>query len=73
MSERLTVLLVDDSTDDRAAYRDVLTQAGFSVQEVADPWSAYQQAVTDLPALIVADIRMPGPFGRADPLRTLLG
>ena len=56
----LGVLLIDDSEDDRAAYRDVLTEAGFSVQEVADPLSAYQQAVVDLPAIIVADIRMPG-------------
>ena len=56
------MLLIDDSEDDRSAYRDVLTEAGFSVQEFADPLSAYQQAVVSPPAIIVADVRMPGPL-----------
>lgn len=68
---RLTVLLIDDSPDDRAAYREVLTEAGFSVQEVADPLSAYQQAVVDVPAVIVADIRMPGPLNGIEVMRKL--
>jgi CheY-like chemotaxis protein len=57
---RLDVLLIDDSEDDRAAYRDVLTESGFFVREVDDPLSGYEQAVRDLPSIIVADIRMPG-------------
>lgn len=68
---RLPVLLIDDSPDDRAAYREVLTEAGFSVQEVADPLSAYQQAVVDVPAVIVADIRMPGPLNGIEVMRKL--
>lgn len=56
------VLLIDDSDDDREAYRRVLTRSGFVVQEAADPWSAYQQAIAEPPALIVADIGMPGPL-----------
>ncbi len=68
---RLNVLLIDDSEDDRSAYGDVLTEAGFSVREVTDPWSAYQQAVADLPAIIVADIRMPGPLDGIELTRKL--
>jgi CheY-like chemotaxis protein len=30
------------------------------VHEVDDPLSGYEQAVSDLPSIIVADIRMPG-------------
>lgn len=56
------MLLIDDSEDDRSAYRDVLTEAGFTVQEFGDPLSAYQQAVVSPPAIIVADVRMPGPL-----------
>lgn len=56
----VSVLLIDDSADDRAAYRDVLTESGFFVHEVGDSLSGYEQAVRDLPSVIVADIRMPG-------------
>ena len=68
---RLNLLLIDDSEDDRAPYRHVLTEAGFSVQEIADPLSAYQQAVVDPPAIIVADIRMPGPLNGIEVTRKL--
>ena len=56
------VLLVDDDPDIRAMYGARLSADGFEVSFAADGHEALA-AATDRPAMILLDLRMPGPNG----------
>lgn len=55
----LTILIVDDSRTVIAAFKKVLTQAGFSVISAANGEEGVAQAKTHLPDLILMDVVMP--------------
>lgn len=55
----MKVLIVEDEFILRAAYKSVLTQAGFTVSEAADGKEALTRLAADPPDLILLDILMP--------------
>lgn len=59
----LTILIVDDSRTVIAAFRKVLTQAGFNVISADDGEQAVIQSRLYLPDLILMDVVMPGLNG----------
>jgi len=58
-----TVLVVDDEPHIRTMLRQVLTDAGYNVQEAADGTIAITEARQRQPDLIVLDVNMPGLSG----------
>jgi two-component system cell cycle response regulator DivK len=54
-----TILLVEDSDDNRAIYRTVLEHSGYAVVEAVDGEACLQAAREHLPALILMDISIP--------------
>ncbi len=54
------ILAVDDKEDNRVLVRKVLSLRGYEVIEAATGEEAITMAQTELPALILMDIRMPG-------------
>ncbi|WP_437808760.1 AAA family ATPase [Sorangium sp. So ce1078] len=61
--ERRSILVVDDSPENRGVVRDLLLPVGFEVSE-AEGWeSALRLARERRPALIVIDLSMPGMDG----------
>ncbi|MEW6265245.1 MAG: sigma-54 dependent transcriptional regulator [Thermodesulfobacteriota bacterium] len=57
------ILIVDDEPRYRSLYRQVLESAGFVAREAASAEEGLDLIRTDLPALVVADVRMPGASG----------
>jgi two-component system cell cycle response regulator DivK len=53
------ILLVDDSADDRALYRDHLVACGFAVETAADGHEAVLAAQSMVPDLVLMDLEMP--------------
>ena len=69
-----SVLIVDDSSADRALFRTILTRAGYTVHEVAKGREAVAKAREVRPHAIVLDVNLPDTDGhtvcrelRADP------
>ena len=60
---RRTVLIVDDSVDNRELYAEYLRFHRFSVTEAASGHEALAQALADPPDVAVIDITMPGVDG----------
>ena len=60
MPEGRTVLVVEDDTDLRLAFRQALTRAGFRVQEAATGRLALLQIDQQQPDVIVLDLVLPG-------------
>ena len=58
-----TVLLVDDSPDDRTLFRHILGRAGFTVHEVARGGEALARAVEVRPHVVVLDVNLPDTDG----------
>ncbi len=56
---RALVLLVDDNADMRQLYSLCLQQEGFSTDEAAHGFEAFDKALKRHPDLIVMDLRMP--------------
>jgi two-component system, response regulator, stage 0 sporulation protein F len=67
---RRRILVVEDNDDLRAYYRDVLSAAGFEVEEAADGLQALRRLDNDVPDLLVCDLRMPF-FSGVDVLQEL--
>ena len=61
--ERRALLIVDDTTENRAVLRDVIAPIGFEVIEAEDGAQALRLAGERRPALIVMDVAMPGMDG----------
>ena len=57
------ILIVDDDCDMRWAIRNVLTGAGFEVEESDGGGTALTQAARDPPAVVLLDMHMPGVSG----------
>jgi CheY-like chemotaxis protein len=61
----LTILLVEDDADLRAAFREALEDRGCTVVEAENGRAALAYLTSDapLPALVLADVMMPGMSG----------
>ena len=60
---RRTILVAEDSTEQRALYVEVLTQAGYRVLEAGDGAEALSSVKRERPGLILMDVTMPGTSG----------
>ena len=54
------ILVVDDKEDSRRLVRKVLTPRGYAVVEAASGEEAIHMSLTELPDLILMDVRLPG-------------
>jgi CheY-like chemotaxis protein len=64
MSERQTILVVEDDEDLRRLFRTALTLAGYDVIEAGDGLEALQRIDHVIPDLVVLDLMLPGMSGR---------
>jgi diguanylate cyclase (GGDEF)-like protein/PAS domain S-box-containing protein len=60
---RRSIVMVDDSDDEREAIAILLTQAGYRVSGTGDPRRAVELARQQQPDLVLCDITMPGMDG----------
>lgn len=58
-----TILVAEDSTEQRELYVDVLTQAGYRVLQASDGVEALASVQREKPGLILMDVTMPGTSG----------
>jgi DNA-binding response OmpR family regulator len=65
MSDRTRILVVDDDDDIRALLNELLTRAGFDVDEAPDGRSALRRLYESPPSLVILDVAMPGLDGFA--------
>src|SRR5262245_49006863 len=65
VSESARLLVVDDEPDIRGLVRDVLSRAGYVVDEAPDGRTALRRLFESPPALVVLDVTMPGLDGYA--------
>jgi DNA-binding response OmpR family regulator len=65
MTDRTRVLIVDDDDDIRALLRDLLSRAGYEVDEASDGRAALRQLLDVPPELVILDVTMPGIDGYA--------
>lgn len=63
MSERQTILIVEDDEDLRRLFRTSLTLAGYDVVEAGDGVEALQRIDLCLPDLVILDLVLPGLSG----------
>lgn len=63
MSERRTILVVEDDEDLRRLFRTALALAGYDVIEAGDGLEALQRIDQVLPDLVVLDLVLPGMSG----------
>jgi CheY-like chemotaxis protein len=63
MSERQTILVVEDDEDLRRLFRTALTLAGYDVIEAGDGLEALQRIDQAIPDLVVLDLVLPGMSG----------
>jgi DNA-binding response OmpR family regulator len=59
----ISILIADDSIDDRLSLRETLEARGFVVHEAADSDEAYAKAGAEIPDLIILDVGMPPEDG----------
>ncbi|HEY0873609.1 MAG TPA: response regulator [Vicinamibacterales bacterium] len=60
MSERQTILIVEDDEDLRRLFRTALSLAGYDVIEAGDGLEALQRIEEAPPRLVVLDLMLPG-------------
>src|SRR4051794_29582351 len=65
MSQRATVLVVDDDPDTVATMREILEEEGHSVLSARNGREALQVALQTIPDLVLLDLNMPEMDGRA--------
>ena len=58
-----TILVAEDSEEQRTLYVDVLTQAGYRVLQANDGAEALASVQRERPGLILMDVTMPGTSG----------
>jgi two-component system phosphate regulon response regulator PhoB len=63
MSERQTILVVEDDEDLRRLFRTALALAGYDVVEASDGLEALQRIDQIIPDLVVLDLVLPGMSG----------
>lgn len=63
MAEPIKLLLVDDEASFIKSLADFLTQCGYSVAVAFDGNQAIEQMKTHRPALVLMDLKLPGPNG----------
>ncbi|HJR58211.1 MAG TPA: response regulator [Vicinamibacterales bacterium] len=63
MSERQTILVVEDDEDLRRLFRTALVLAGYDVVEAGDVLEALQRIDHSPPDLVILDIYLPGMSG----------
>ena len=63
MTSRARILVVDDDTDIRGLLRELLTRAGFEVDEAPDGRTALRRLYEAPPALVILDVSMPSMDG----------
>jgi PAS domain S-box-containing protein len=61
--QNTTILVVDDTEQNRNFIRDALKDSGINVIEASDGEEAYSLAKNRIPNLVITDIRMPGMDG----------
>jgi DNA-binding response OmpR family regulator len=59
MNDRARILIVDDDPDIRELLRELLTRAGYDVDEAADGRTALRSLYETPPALVILDVTMP--------------
>jgi CheY-like chemotaxis protein len=65
MSERQTILIVEDDEDLRRLFRTALTLDGYDVIEAGDGLEALQRIDLMVPDLVILDLLLPGLSGTA--------
>ncbi|MEN9389564.1 MAG: hypothetical protein RLY61_648 [Candidatus Parcubacteria bacterium] len=63
MEQKKIILLIEDESDIRKIYAEVLTDAGFTVKEAADGTQGIQMAKNEPWDLMLLDIMLPGEDG----------
>jgi DNA-binding response OmpR family regulator len=63
MNDRARILIVDDDPDIRELLRELLTRAGYDVDEAPDGRTALRSLYESPPALVVLDVTMPDMDG----------
>lgn len=63
MDQKKIILLVEDESDIRKIYAEVLTEAGYTVKEAADGTQGIQMARNEPWDLMLLDIMLPGQDG----------
>lgn len=63
MSEKGTILYIEDNPDNRNLIRRVLMSEGYAMQEAVKPEQAFQKLETEQIDLILMDINMPDMDG----------
>lgn len=63
MSERQTILVVEDDEDLRRLFRTALALAGYDVIEAGDGLEALQRIDQAIPDLVILDLVLPGMSG----------
>ena len=58
-----TILVADDSSEQRALYAEILTGAGFRVVQASDGAEAVTMVERERPSLVLMDVTMPGTSG----------
>lgn len=58
-----TILVADDSSEQRALYAEILTGAGFRVVQACDGAEAVAMVERERPSLVLMDVTMPGTSG----------
>ncbi|HWB21520.1 MAG TPA: response regulator transcription factor [Gaiellaceae bacterium] len=59
MNERTRILIVDDDADIRELLRELLTRAGYDVDEAPDGRTALRSLFESPPSLVILDVTMP--------------
>ena len=63
MDQKKIILLIEDESDIRKIYVEVLTEAGYTVKEAADGTQGIQMARNEPWDLMLLDIMLPGQDG----------
>ena len=63
MSDKLTILIVDDDANSLIALCDLLTEGGYNTIIAEDGNNALEKVMRENPAVAIVDVRLPGIDG----------